>query len=64
MVANAGIAAAGPLLLADVAAYERVLEVNLMGSIRTVRAFLPHVIARRGYVLQVASAAAFAPAPM
>lgn len=64
VVANAGIAAAGPLLLADEQSYDRVLEVNLMGSIRTVRAFLPHVVASRGYVLQVASLAAMAPAPV
>ena len=64
VVANAGIAAAGPLLLADEASYDRVLEVNLLGSIRTVRAFLPHVVASRGYVLQVASLAAMTPAPV
>lgn len=64
VVANAGIGAGGPLLLADPASYDRVLEVNLLGSIRTVRAFLPHVVASRGYVLQVASLAAIVPAPL
>jgi NAD(P)-dependent dehydrogenase (short-subunit alcohol dehydrogenase family) len=64
VVANAGIAAGGPLLLADPRAYDRVVEVNLLGSIRTVRAFLPHVVASRGYVLQVASLAAMVPAPL
>ena len=64
VVANAGIAAGGPVLLADHASYDRVIEVNLMGSIRTVRAFLPQVVATRGYVLQVASVAALIPAPM
>jgi NAD(P)-dependent dehydrogenase (short-subunit alcohol dehydrogenase family) len=64
VVVNAGIGAGGPLLLAEPASYDRVLEVNLMGSIRTVRAFLPHVVAARGYVLQVASLAAIVPAPM
>lgn len=64
LVVNAGIAAGGPLLLADPQAYDRVLEVNLLGSIRTVRTFLPHVVAARGYVLQVASLAAIVPAPM
>lgn len=63
VVANAGIGAGGSLLTADVASYERVIEVNLLGSIRTVRAFLPAVAARRGYVLQVASMAALVPAP-
>jgi NAD(P)-dependent dehydrogenase (short-subunit alcohol dehydrogenase family) len=64
VVVNAGIGGGGPLLLADPDSYDRVLEVNLLGSIRTVRAFLPHVVAARGYVLQVASLAAMVPAPM
>ena len=64
VVANAGIGAGGTLLQADPDAYDRVLEVNLLGSIRTVRAFLPHVVASRGYVLQVASLAAMVPAPL
>src|SRR4051794_26290954 len=63
IVANAGIATGGHLLTSDVASYERVITVNLMGSIRTVRAFLPHVVARRGYVLQIASVAAMVPSP-
>jgi NAD(P)-dependent dehydrogenase (short-subunit alcohol dehydrogenase family) len=63
LVSNAGIAAGGMVLTADVASYERVIEVNLFGSIRTVRAFLPHVIARKGYILQIASVAALVPAP-
>ena len=36
VVANAGVAAGGPLLLADPVAYDRVIEVNLLGSVRTV----------------------------
>ena len=35
-----------------------------MGSIRTVRAFLPHLVDSRGYVLQVASLAALLPVPL
>jgi NAD(P)-dependent dehydrogenase (short-subunit alcohol dehydrogenase family) len=64
VVANAGIAAAGPLLLADPPSYDRVIEVNLLGSVRTVRAFLPQIVETRGYVLQVASLAALMPMPM
>ena len=64
VVANAGIATGGPLLLADAASYDRVIEVNLLGSIRTVRAFLPQVVRTRGYVLQIASVAALIPSPM
>jgi NAD(P)-dependent dehydrogenase (short-subunit alcohol dehydrogenase family) len=64
VVANAGIGAGGSLLVADAGSYDRVLEVNLLGSIRTVRAFLPHLVASRGYALQVASVAALLPVPL
>jgi NAD(P)-dependent dehydrogenase (short-subunit alcohol dehydrogenase family) len=64
VVANAGIGAGGTLLLQDPAVYERVIEVNLLGSVRTVRAFLPALIDSRGYVLQIASLAAMTPAPL
>jgi NAD(P)-dependent dehydrogenase (short-subunit alcohol dehydrogenase family) len=64
VVANAGIGAGGPLLLADAVSYDRVIEVNLLGSIRTVRAFLPQLVQTRGHVLQVASVAALIPIPM
>jgi NAD(P)-dependent dehydrogenase (short-subunit alcohol dehydrogenase family) len=58
VMANAGIGAAGTVRTMDVDAWERVIEVNLLGVFRTVRACLPHVIERRGYVLPVASIAA------
>ncbi len=64
VVANAGIGAGGTLLASEPASYDRVLEVNLMGSVRTVRAFLPHLMDSRGYVLQVASLAALLPVPL
>lgn len=64
VIANAGIATGGPLLFADATSYDRVIEVNLLGSIRTVRAFLPQVVQTRGYVLQIASVAALVPGPM
>ncbi len=63
MIANAGIATGGTVRSIDPDAWERVVEVNLIGSWRTIRAALPHVIARRGYVLQIASLAAVAHAP-
>jgi NAD(P)-dependent dehydrogenase (short-subunit alcohol dehydrogenase family) len=63
VIANAGIATGGSVRTIDPAAWERVVEVNLLGSWRTVRAALPHVIERRGYVLQIASMAAIAHAP-
>jgi short-subunit dehydrogenase len=41
-----------------------VIEVNLLGSVATARAFLPALLAAEGYFLQVASLAAIAPAPL
>ena len=35
----------------DPGSFERVIEVNLIGVWRTIRACLPHVIERRGYIL-------------
>ena len=64
LVANAGIATGCSVLLSDPASFDRVIEVNLLGSVRTVRAFLPLLIAGHGYYLQIASLAALAPAPM
>jgi NAD(P)-dependent dehydrogenase (short-subunit alcohol dehydrogenase family) len=64
LVANAGIAVSTTLLAADPESYDRVIEVNLLGSVRTARAFMPHLVAAQGYYLQIASLAAMAPAPM
>jgi NAD(P)-dependent dehydrogenase (short-subunit alcohol dehydrogenase family) len=59
--ANAGIGAPGFVRTMDPEMFERVIEVNLIGVWRTIRACLPHVIERRGYVLPVASMAAILP---
>lgn len=64
VVANAGIAATGPFTATDPALWRRVIEVNLVGSAVTARAFLPQLAHTRGYLLQIASSAAFGPAPM
>jgi NAD(P)-dependent dehydrogenase (short-subunit alcohol dehydrogenase family) len=63
VIANAGIAHGGPTRLLDQDAFERVIEVNLLGAYRTVRACLPQVVQRRGYVLAIASMAAIVHAP-
>lgn len=63
VVANAGIASYGSILGVDPAAFRKVIDVNLVGVFNTVRATLPAVIERRGYVLVVSSLAAFAAAP-
>ncbi|MFB7667070.1 SDR family oxidoreductase [Kitasatospora sp. NPDC056138] len=64
VVANAGIAIGGPLLDSDPRAFDRVIEVNLLGSVATARAFLPALIESGGYLLQIASLAAITPAPL
>lgn len=63
VVANAGIASFGSVLQVDPAAFRRVVDVNVIGVFNTVRATLPSVIERRGYVLVVSSLAAFTSAP-
>ncbi|NWF28053.1 SDR family oxidoreductase [Streptomyces sp. PKU-EA00015] len=64
VVANAGVAAGGPFVDSDPVAWRRVIEVNLVGSAVTGRAFLPVLVESRGYFLQIASLAAITPAPM
>ncbi|MEW2130591.1 SDR family oxidoreductase [Streptomyces sp. NPDC005435] len=64
VVANAGVATGGPFADSDPVAWRRVIEVNLIGSAVTARAFLPVLTESRGYLLQVASLAAMTPAPM
>ncbi|GGU95852.1 short-chain dehydrogenase [Kitasatospora herbaricolor] len=64
VVANAGIAIGGPLLDSDHRAFSRVIEVNLLGSVATARAFLPALAESGGYLLQIASLAAMTPAPL
>lgn len=63
-VANAGIHTIGSVITAPPEQVERTIEVNLMGVWRTDRAVLPHVIERKGYILNVASLAAAMHAPL
>ncbi|WP_099249339.1 SDR family oxidoreductase [Mycobacterium sp. shizuoka-1] len=63
VVANAGIATYGSVLQVDPEAVKRLLDINVLGAFHTVRATLPSIIARRGYVLIVSSFAAYASSP-
>jgi NAD(P)-dependent dehydrogenase (short-subunit alcohol dehydrogenase family) len=63
VVANAGIASYGSVLQVDPEAFKRLMDINVLGVFHTVRATLPSIIDRRGYVLIVSSLAAFAAAP-
>jgi NAD(P)-dependent dehydrogenase (short-subunit alcohol dehydrogenase family) len=58
VVANAGIAAGGPMRNQDLRSWERVIEINLLGVMYTDRAALPHLERSGGYVLNIASTAA------
>lgn len=61
-MANAGISTVGSLLAVDPDAFKTLIDVNVVGVFNTVHAALPSVIERRGYVLIVSSAAAYAAA--
>ncbi len=63
VMANAGIATFGSVLHVDPEDVKRLLDINVLGVFHTVRAALPSIIDRRGYVLIVSSFAAFAAAP-
>jgi NAD(P)-dependent dehydrogenase (short-subunit alcohol dehydrogenase family) len=60
VVANAGIAPPSETVLTiDPAEFERIVDVDLLGQWRTIRATLPAVIERQGHLLVVASIYAF-----
>jgi NAD(P)-dependent dehydrogenase (short-subunit alcohol dehydrogenase family) len=60
VIANAGIAPnPGPVRLIPSTEWEQVIEVNLLGVYRTVRAGLEQVIARQGQVVVLSSVYAF-----
>lgn len=63
VMANAGIASFGSVLQVDPEAFRRVVDINVVGVFNTVRAALPSIIERRGYVLVVSSLAAFTSSP-
>jgi NAD(P)-dependent dehydrogenase (short-subunit alcohol dehydrogenase family) len=64
VVANAGVAAGGLFAESVPETWRRVIEVNLIGSAVTCRAFLPALLDSRGYYLQIASLAAMTPSPL
>lgn len=63
VIANAGIANRGTIAVGDIDAMARTVEVNLTGVMRTASATIEHLIARRGYLLLVSSAAAYSALP-
>lgn len=63
-IANAGIQRSGAVMTADPQAIERTIEVNLLGVWRTDRAVLPHIVERKGYLLNISSLSAISHAPL
>lgn len=64
VVANAGIAAQTPLVGGDPAVFERIIEVNVLGTYYTLRAAGPYISHPRGYALAIASLAAAVHLPL
>ncbi|MGA0980898.1 MAG: SDR family NAD(P)-dependent oxidoreductase, partial [Candidatus Nanopelagicales bacterium] len=64
LVNAAGIGRPGTLIDVDMADWQRVLDINLTGYLRTARAFAPAMIARgRGSLVHIASVSARNPQP-
>ncbi len=63
-IANAGLAFAGALATAPIEQVERTFAVNLLGVWRTDRAVIEQIVARKGYLLNIASLAAATHAPL
>jgi len=63
VVANAGVVTGSAVAHTELATMEQVVEINLIGAIRTLKLCLPHVIRSGGYLLPVASLAAVAHGP-
>src|SRR6185312_360758 len=60
VVANAGIASRGATMRAmSTEAFERVVDVNLMGVYKTVDVALPEIVRRKGHVVVISSIYAF-----
>jgi NADP-dependent 3-hydroxy acid dehydrogenase YdfG len=55
LVNNAGVMLTGPILGADTTEWTRMVETNLLGSMYTVHAALPHLLESKGAVVQISS---------
>ena len=63
VVANAGTEHWAPVRTVDPQSFRQVIETNVIGVFNTVRAGLPSIIDRRGYVLVVASVSSYTAVP-
>ena len=62
VVANAGVTPPpATLRTIEPDSFQRVIDINLLGAVRTVRATTEHIISSRGHIQLIGSCAAFAP---
>jgi NAD(P)-dependent dehydrogenase (short-subunit alcohol dehydrogenase family) len=64
VIANAGIDEVSPMASMHPAAFDRVIDINLNGVWRTLKAGLPHVAKQHGYLMAISSMAAFVHSPL
>lgn len=55
VVNSAGIMLSGPILDADTAEWDRMVGTNLLGALYVTHAALPHLLARKGTLVQISS---------
>ena len=55
LVNSAGVMLSGPILDADTSEWDRMVRTNLLGTMYTTHAALPHLIATAGTVVQISS---------
>ncbi len=63
LINNAGIVAGKPLAEQSHEDIDRTIGVNVSGVIHTTRAFLPHMLAQGGHIVNMASASGYIPLP-
>lgn len=63
VVANAGVVSYGTVRNADEAVFDRVMDVNVNGTFRTLKYATPHLERSRGHVMVIASALSFMALP-
>jgi NAD(P)-dependent dehydrogenase (short-subunit alcohol dehydrogenase family) len=64
LVNNAGVTVPGPLEFIDIAEFQRQLEVNVTGQLRTTQAMLPFIRQARGRIVNISSIGGRVAAPM
>lgn len=55
VVNNAGVMLSGPIVGADTAEWDRMVATNLLGTLYVTHAALPHLLERKGTVVQISS---------